>query len=103
MDITDDDQKAYSFAPIYGDMSTAFQCHMISGVVCSSSNKLQSMFVDYVVTQMGCFDDYSNAAPHSKTMRGNGINNFLLQVAQCIIFNQTKFVTVTLISKARLK
>ena len=36
-------------------------------------------------------------------MRGNCINTFLLHVAQCISFNQTKFVTATSIAKARLK
>ena len=34
MDITDDDQKSYAFAPTYGDESTAFHLHMISVVVC---------------------------------------------------------------------
>ena len=36
-------------------------------------------------------------------MRGNGITNFILHIAQCIISNQTKFVTATLISEDRLK
>ena len=52
-DITDDDQKYYALAPTYGDVSTAFQRHMISVVVFYSSNKLQSMLVDYEVTKMG--------------------------------------------------
>ena len=33
IDITDDDQKAYAFAPTYGDVSTDFQRHTISVVV----------------------------------------------------------------------
>ena len=61
------------------------------------------MLVDYAVTEMGCFGDYSDTVPHAKTMRGNGITNFLLHVSQCIIFNQTKFVTATLIAGAWLK
>ena len=36
-------------------------------------------------------------------MGGNGITAFLFHVAQCITFNQTKFVTSTLIYKASLK
>ena len=60
------------------------------------------MLVDYAVKEIGCFGDYSDAVPRSKTMRGNGITNFLLHVAQYITFNQTKFVTETLIYKARL-
>ena len=36
-------------------------------------------------------------------MRVNGITTFLLDVAQCITFHQTKFVTETLIVQARLK
>ena len=61
------------------------------------------MLVDYAVTEMGCFDDYSDNGPHSKTMRVYGITNFILHVSQCIIFNQTKFVTATLIAGAWLK
>ena len=61
------------------------------------------MLVDYKVKDIGCFDDYSNAAPRAKTMRGNGINTFFLHADQCITFNQTKFVTATLITQARLK
>ena len=61
------------------------------------------MLVGYAVIDMGCFDDYLDAAPHAKTIRVNGITNFLLHFAQCITFNQTKFVIATLISEACLK
>ena len=61
------------------------------------------MLVCYEVTTTGCFYDYSGAAPRAKTMRGGGITTFILHVAQCIIFNQTKFGTVTLIVEAPLK
>ena len=47
--------------------------------------------------------DYLDAAPHAKMMRGNGITNFLLQVAQFITFNQTSFFTATLIVEDQLK
>ena len=66
--IKDYDQKAYAFAPTYGDGYTSFQRYMISVVVFYSSNKLQIMFVGYTVTDMGCFDDYSDSAPHSKKL-----------------------------------
>ena len=46
------------------------------------------MLVDYVVTDMGCFDDYSDAAPHAKTTRDYVITTFILNVSQCITFNQ---------------
>ena len=36
-------------------------------------------------------------------MRENGITTFILHVAQCITFHQTKFVTATLIAEALLK
>ena len=87
-DTTDDDQKAYAFTPTYGDVPTIFQRHMISVVVFSYSNTPQSMLVDYTGTEMGYFDDYSDASPRAKTMRRNGITNFLLHVAQCITFNK---------------
>ena len=61
------------------------------------------MLVDYTVTETGCFDDYLDAAPHAKKMRGNGITTFILDVAQCITFNQTRQITSTLIAEARLK
>ena len=61
------------------------------------------MLVDCAVTDMGCFDDYSDANPRAKTMRVNGITTFLLHVAKCITFRQTKCVTATLISEAPLK
>ena len=99
-DITNDNQKAYAFAPTYGHGSTDFHRHMVSVVVCSYSNTLQSMLLDYTVTYMGAFDDYSDAAPRAKTMRGNGITTFLLHVAQCITFN-LKNVIATLIAEAR--
>ena len=52
---------------------------------------------------MGYFDDYLDAVPCAKTMRGNGITTFLLHVAQCIIFNHTKFITATHIARVWLK
>ena len=52
---------------------------------------------------MGSLDDYSDAAPQGKIMRGNGITTFLLHVAQCIISNQTNRVKTTLTAKASLK
>ena len=76
---------------------------MISVVVFFYSNTLRSMLVDYTVTEMGCFDDYDDAAPHVKTMWGNGITTFPLHVDQCITFCQTNIFTATLIAKASLK
>ena len=46
------------------------------------------MLVDYAVTEMGLFYDYSDAAPRAKTMRVNGITTFILHVSQCIIFRK---------------
>ena len=45
------------------------------------------MLLDYGVIEIGRFDDYSDAAPPAKTMRGNGITTFLLRVDQCITFH----------------
>ena len=61
------------------------------------------MLADYELTEMGCFDDYSDAVQPAKTMRGNGITIFLLHVAQCITLSQTNIVTATLITEALLK
>ena len=61
------------------------------------------MLVDDAVTEMGCFDDYSNSAPRAKTMRGNGVTTFLFHVAQCITFHQTNLVTSRLIAESSLK
>ena len=61
------------------------------------------MLVGYAVTDMGCFDDYLDAASRAKNMRGNGITIFLLHVAQCITFRQNNLVTATIIAEASLK
>ena len=53
---------------------------MISVVVFFYSNTLKIMLVDYAVTEMGCFGDYSDAATRAKTMRVNGITTFILHV-----------------------
>ena len=60
------------------------------------------MLVYYAVTDMDCFDDYSDAAPRAKTMRVNGITTFILHVVQCITLHQKRFVTATLIAEALL-
>ena len=58
----------YAFVPTYGYGSTAFHRHIISAGVFFYSNTLQIVFVDYAVTDMDCFDDYSNAAPREKQL-----------------------------------
>ena len=65
---------------------------MISVVVFSYSEILESMLVEYAATEMGFLDDYSDADPNHKIIRGNGITTFLLNVAQYIIFNPTNRV-----------
>ena len=58
------------------------------------------MLVDYAVTEICCFDDYSDAAPRAQTMRGNGITTFLLHVSECINFRQTNIVTAARIAES---
>ena len=95
MDLTDDYQKDYEFEPIYGDRSTTFHRHMRSVIVFTYLNTLQSMLVDYSVTEMVCFDDYLDAAPRAKTMRGNGITTFILHLPQHINFKQKQIAIAT--------
>ena len=97
------DEKGYKYVPTYGDESTGYHCNMISVVLFSYSNTLKTMLVDYAVTEIGWFDDYSDAAPRAKNLRGNGITTFILHVAQCITFRQTNIFTTTLIDEASLK
>ena len=52
---------------------------------------------------MGFLDDYSDADPNHKSIRGNGITTFLFNVAQCIIFNLTNHVKTILIANVSLK
>ena len=61
------------------------------------------MLIEYAATEMGFLDDYSDADPNHKIIRGSGINTFLLHVYQCIIFNQTNRVKTILIDDASLK
>ena len=76
---------------------------MPSVVVFSYPEKLKSILVEYAATEMVFLDDYSDADPNHKSVRGNGITTFLLHVAQCIIFNEKKCVKTILISDASLK
>ena len=52
---------------------------------------------------MGFLDDYYDADPNHKSIRGNGITTFLFHVAQCIIFCLTNSVKTILIDNASLK
>ena len=61
------------------------------------------MLVEYTATEMGFLDDYSDADPNHKSIRVNGITTFLLNVAQCINFNQTNCVKTILLYDASLK
>ena len=61
------------------------------------------MLVEYAATEMGFLGDYSDADSNYKSIRGNGINTFILHVSQCIIFNQTNRVKTILIADASLK
>ena len=60
------------------------------------------MLVEYAATEMGSLDDYLDAAPKGKIIRGNFITTFILHIAQCTIFNQTNRVKTTLIANALL-
>ena len=95
------DEKAYKYVPTYGDESTGYHRHMISVVIFFYSNTFKSMLVDYVVTYMGCFEDYSDDASRAKTMRGNGITTFLLHVAQCITFRKKNLLQQHLFPRYR--
>ena len=101
--ISYEDENDYKYGPLYGGESTGFHRHMISVVVFSYSETLESMLVEYVATEMGFLDYYSNAEPNHKRIRGNGITTFLLHIAQCIIFNQTSRVKKILIDDALMK
>ena len=76
---------------------------MISVVVFSYSETLESMLVEYEITEMSFLDDYSDADPNHKRIRGNGITTFLLHVAQCIIPKKKNRVKTILIADASLK
>ena len=61
------------------------------------------MLVEYAATEMGFLDDYSDADPNHKSIRGNGITTFLSHVTKFIIFNLTNCVKTILIANASLK
>ena len=61
------------------------------------------MLIEYVATEIGFLDDYSDADPNDKSIRGNGITTFLFHVAQCIIFNLTNNFKTILIANVSLK
>ena len=55
---TNDDEQAFTFCPLYGGESTGFHRHMISVVVFSYSETLESMLVEYEAAEMGSLDYY---------------------------------------------
>ena len=61
------------------------------------------MLIEYAATEMGFLDDYSDADPNHKSIRGNGITTFLFHVAQYILFHLTNCVKTILIANASLK
>ena len=89
--------------PKYGGESTGFHQHMISVVVFTYAETLNILLIKYAATEMGFLDDYSDADPNHKIIRGNGITIFLFHVAQCIIFNLTNHVKTIIISNVSLK
>ena len=52
---------------------------------------------------MGFLDDYSDANPNHKNIRGYGITTFLFHVSQCIIINLTNHFKTMLIDNVSLK
>ena len=66
-------------------------------------HKLVFLLVEYAATEMGFLDDYYDADPDQKSIRGNSITTFLFHVAQCIIFCLTNCVKTILIANASLK
>ena len=76
---------------------------MISVVVFSYSETLKTTSIEYAATEMGFLDDYSDADPNQKSIRGNGITKYLFHVAQCIVFCLKNHVKTILIANASLK
>eukprot|EP00978_Attheya_sp_CCMP212_P024027 scaffold74797_cov54-Attheya_sp.AAC.1 len=60
------------------------------------------MLVDYAATELGCLDHYSDSVSNGKTIQGLGAASLLLHIAQCFSFQQTKHVTMMLISEHTL-
>ena len=52
---------------------------------------------------MDFLDDYSDADPNHKSIRGNGITTYFFHVAQCILFFLTRSVKTILIANASLR
>ena len=61
------------------------------------------MLIGYEAIEMGFLDDYSDADPNHKSIRGNGITTYLFHVAQCIIFCLINSVKTILNANASLK
>ena len=60
---TNNYEQAYKFCPLFGDESTGFHLHLISVVVFSYSETLESVLVVYAVTEMVFLHDSLDAAP----------------------------------------
>ena len=69
-------------------------------IVLTQFVRQKSMLVEYAATEMGFLDNYSDADPNHKSIRGNVITTFLFHVAQCIIFCLKHCVKTILIANA---
>ena len=69
----------------------------------NNSSENNTYLIEYADTEMGFLDDYSDADPNHKGIRGNGITKFLFHVAQCIIFHLTNCFKTILTANASLK
>ena len=72
---TKDDENAYKLSPNYGGESSGLHQHMISVVVFYYSETLKIMLIEYAATEMDFLDDYSDADPNNKSIRGNGADS----------------------------
>ena len=61
------------------------------------------MLVDYAVTEMVCFDNYLDAAPHSKKNERKWCYHLSFARRPMYTFQSNKYFTATLIAKAWLK
>ena len=61
------------------------------------------MLIEYGAKQMSFLDDYSDADPNHKIIRGNFITTFLFHVPKCILFCLTNNVKTRLIANVSLK
>ena len=81
-------KKAYYYMTsiFHPDKNIGLDTTEMMKMMFSYSETLEILLVEYTATEIGFLDDYLDADPNHKSIRGNGITTFILHVSQMYNF-----------------